>query len=698
MSYRVATDVGGTFTDLASFNSETNELVISKASTTLDVIEGVAATISKAKLDVAAIDYFVHGSTVAINTVIERKGALTGLISTEGFRDTLEIARGNIINSFDLLFITAEPLVPRKRRLEVGERMLANGTVKRELDIDGALDTLRRLEAAGVEAIAVCLLHSYANPEHERRLKDILTANAARPLFVTISSDIVREYREFERTSTAVLNAYIGPRVSRYLDGVQKYLLAGGFRGNAMIMQSGGGTMAFEFARQQPVRMMESGPVGGAVAAAHVAARAGYENVVAFDMGGTTAKVSIVRDGAIDIAEGYWIDGEEHGFPLQLPVVDVVEIGAGGGSIAHVDELGALKIGPQSAGAVPGPVAYGKGGTEPTVTDANVVLGRLNPEYFLGGEIALSVKGSEDAIRRTIADPLALEVSRAAFGIVKIADTYMAQAVRQMTVQKGHDPRDFVLFAYGGGGPGHAVSIARELGIGTVVIPPYPGIFSAIGMLLSDAKESFKLSRICRLCDATAPMFEALFADMEGDGRARMCEAGFAEADISYSRAVDMRYAGQEFTLRLPFADRPPAADMFENLGRRFADLHALRYGHAFDSMPTEVVALIVEVSGRLAKPTVMTASSAQSNRASQSRRVYFEDEGYLECRVCRREELMPENHLDGPLVIEEAASTTLVHPGDRVTVDDESNIVISVGTLDSLSRAASRWARELAR
>jgi N-methylhydantoinase A len=671
MTYRVATDVGGTFTDLAAFNSATNELVISKASTTPDVKDGVAAAVIKAKLDLAAIDYFVHGSTVAINTVIERKGALTGLLSTEGFRDTLEIARGNIINSFDLMFTTAQPLVPRKRRLEIRERTLADGSELRPLDVESAIAALRRLEAAGVEAIAVCLLHSYANPEHERMLGELLASHAARPVFLSISSEIVREYREFERTSTAVLNAYVGPTVSRYLDGIQQYLAAGGFHGNAMIMQSGGGTMAIDFARRQPVRMMESGPVGGAVAAAHVAARAGYDNVVAFDMGGTTAKVSIVRGGEIDIADGYWIDGEEHGYPLQLPVVNVIEIGAGGGSIAHVDELGALKIGPQSAGAVPGPVAYGKGGTKPTVTDANLTLGRLNPAYFLGGELALSTQRSED-------------------------DTYMAQAVRQMTVQKGHDPRDFVLFAYGGGGPGHACSIARELGIGTVVIPPYPGIFSAIGMLLSDAKESFKLSRICRLADADDATFEALFGDMEREGKERMRSAGFDDVDISYARAVEMRYSGQEFTLRLPFGGGEP--DVFGDLHRRFAELHALRYGHAFESMPSEIVDLIVEVYGRLPKPVVKLAATTEAAVSAPSRRVYFEDEGFIECRVCRRDALAPGTVVDGPLIVEEATSTALIHPGDSVTVDAESNLVITVGTFDGISRAASRWAQSTAR
>lgn len=683
MSARVATDVGGTFTDLAAFDPATNALTISKASTTTDITGGVASAVGKAKLDVSALDYFVHGSTIAINTVIERKGALTGLLSTEGFRDVLEIARGNIINAFDLMFVTPEPLVPRKRRLEIAERMLADGSVARTIDLDRAREALRALESSGVEAIAVCLLHSYANPEHERILKELIAAETTRPLFISISSEIVREYREFERTSTAVLNAYVGPRVSGYLDGIQRYLASGKFGGNAMIMQSGGGTMTLEFARQQPVRMMESGPVGGVVAAAHVAAQAGYENVVAFDMGGTTAKVSLVRNGQIEIAEGYWIDGEEHGYPLQLPVVDVVEIGAGGGSIARIDELGALKIGPDSAGAVPGPAAYGKGGAAPTVTDANLVLGRLNAAYFLGGEISLSVELAKEAIRGAIAAPLGLELLRAAFGIVKIADTYMAQAVRQMTVQKGHDPRDFALFAYGGGGPGHAVSIARELGIETVVIPPHPGIFSAIGMLLSDAKESFKLSRITRVAGAKREAFEGHYAAMEEEGRARMRAAGFADAEIRSVRSIEMRYVGQEFTLRLPFSEAG-LADVAADLERRFANLHELRYGHAFDGKPTEAVAMHVEVYGGLPKPKLTLPPAHKNGAARQARQVYFEERGLVECPIHRREILGPGARIEGPAIVEETASTTLVHPGDLLTVDASSNLVITVKGLGS--------------
>jgi N-methylhydantoinase A len=679
---RVATDVGGTFTDLAAYDEASNAIVIAKASTTPDIASGVADSLDKAHLKPAEADQFIHGSTVAINTVIERNGARTGLLTTKGFRDVLEIARGNIINSFDLLFETPEPLVPRRYRLELGERMLADGTVERPLDRTSVSTALRELTEQGVEAIAVCLLHAYANPAHEQAVKGMIDHQCGNSIFASISSDILREYREFERTSTAVLNAYVGPRVSAYIDRMHRYLMDGGFRGNAMIMQSNGGTMTFGMAKVQPVRTMESGPVGGTVAAADIARKLGYKNVVAFDMGGTTAKVSIVREGNLDIADGYWIGGEEAGYPLQLPVVDVVEIGAGGGSIARIDDIGALKVGPISAGAVPGPACYSRGGSSPTVTDADLVLGRLNPQYFLGGEISLSVEKAREAIERNIATPLRMDTIRAAFGIVKIADTHMAHAVRLMTVQKGHDPRDFALVAYGGAGPGHAVSVARELAIGTVVVPNYPGILSAVGMLLTDAKEEFLLSRVCKLEDAVPDVLDELFGEMESNGFRRMTESGFRPESIVARRAVDMRYTGQEFTLRLPVPEKTTVRDFKTSLARRFTELHEIRYGHAFDKAVPEIVCLRVEVLGKLPKPDVHGVANGRGNGKSDpagQRQVYFENTGFVGCAVYRRDRLRPGAAFSGPAVIEEMASTTVIHPGDNIRVDSDSNLIVSL-------------------
>lgn len=679
--FRVATDVGGTFTDLAAYDSNANEIIVAKASTTTDISTGVADSVAKAGITVRDTDQFIHGSTIAINTVIEKKGAKTGLLTTRGFRDTLEIARGNIINSFDLMFTTPEPLVPRRHRLEITERMLANGSVATPLDEAQASEALRQLTEQGIEAVAVCLLHAYANPAHEQKLRELIARQCGNSIFASISSDLLREYREFERTSTAVLNAYVGPRVSAYIDRMHRYLSEGGFKGNAMIMQSSGGTMTFDLAKSHPARTMESGPVGGTVAAAHIAAKCGFKNVVAFDMGGTTAKVSIVRDGRMEIAEGYWIGGEEMGYPLQLPVVDVVEIGAGGGSIARVDEMGGLKVGPTSAGAVPGPACYRRGGTLPTVTDANLVLGRLNPDFFLGGELKLSADLANQAVQQHIAGPLNMETARAAFGIVKIADTHMAHAARLMTVQKGHDPRDFVMVAYGGAGPAHAVAVARALGIKTVVIPCYPGILSAVGMLLTNAKEEFVLSHPVRLADVSLTKLEQLFQDMEQTGAERMRAAGFQPSRISFWRAVEMRYAGQEFSLRLPLLESTSSANFKASLAKQFTEMHELRYGHAFEKAAPEIVSMRVEVSGNLDKPTLtfQQPSTARGSKGAK-RKVYFENVGFVDCAVFHRGELRTGDEIPGPVLIEEMASTTLVHPGDTLRVDGEGNLVITLG------------------
>ncbi len=679
---RIATDVGGTFTDLAAYDSETGEFIIAKASTTPEVVNGVSDVMHKARVDAAKADYFIHGSTIAINTVIEKKGVVTGLITTRGFRDVLEIARGNIVNSFDLLFTTPPPLVPRRLRLEIDERIRADGSILRPLDEAEVKARVRDLMGQGVKAIAVCLLHAYANPVHEKRVAALVREVCGEAIFVSVSSDILREYREFERTSTAVLNAYVGPRVGAYLHSLQGRLAETGFRGSAMVMQSNGGTMAFELAKVQPVRTMESGPVGGTVAAAHLAAKAGYRNVVAFDMGGTTAKVSLVRDGNFEISEGYWIGGEEHGYALQLPVVDVVEIGAGGGSIARVDEMGSLKIGPTSAGAVPGPACYGKGGNLATVSDADLLLGRLNPDYFLGGELTLSPQKSFEVIAAQVAQPLGLEVMRAAFGIIKIADTHMAHAVRLMTVEKGHDPRDFVLVAYGGAGPCHAVAVARELNIGTVVIPANSGILSAVGMLLTDAKEEFVLSRICALDVAVPAELELLFQELETDGFRRMQSAGFGSSDIYTRRAVELRYTGQEFTLRMPVTEPTSSEGFLGNLRKRFSELHELRYGHAFDKATLEIVALRAEVCGRLEKPKLDMGPHSTGKVAApeyDNRQVYFEGCGKVPCRVYRRDRLALGSHITGPAIVEDMASTTVLHPGDTGVVDSHGSLIITV-------------------
>ena len=680
---RVATDVGGTFTDFVAFDAASGTLVAAKASTSVDIIAGIVECFRKSGTEVAKLAHFVHGSTVAINTVVERKGARTGLLATEGFRHVLDLGRGNIPNSFDLMFETPRPLVPAHLRRAVRERMLSDGTVMTALDEKQALVAIKELADAGLEAIAICLLHSYANTAHEQTLKK-LAAHSHPQLYVTASSDIIRQYREYERTSTTVLNAYVGPKVGAYLRELDGFLRNEKFHGTSMIMQSNGGTMTIEAARAQPVRMMESGPVGGTMAAAYIGKQLGYANVVAFDMGGTTAKVSMVKEGEIEVADGYFIGGEEVGYPLQLPVVDIIEIGAGGGSIAHLDEAGALKIGPASAGAVPGPVCYGRGGAQPTVTDADLVLGRLNPDYFLGGEIVLHKNEALRAIEEHVGSPLGLDGVNAARGIVKLADISMAHAVQSMTVQRGYDPRESVMVAYGGAGPLHAVAIARELRINTVVIPPYCGIFSAVGMLLADAKDEYVLSHIQLFNAAAAPELSRLFAAMEETGSPVMMRAGFTASSIVMKRALEMRYIGQEFSLLIDCPSQAFSLTAMQEIRDRFNAVYAARYGHAFPDLLPEVASLRLHVYGVLAKPDLNLrgeAKSATDAQPREHRRVYFDEAGFVDCAVYRRPALPVNMLLSGPIVIEEHSSTTIVSPLDTVMADEYGNLIIKVGS-----------------
>jgi len=564
----IALDIGGTFTDLIAFDRASGTIHHAKSSTTpYDLAVGIRETLSKSALAFADAQSFVHGSTIAINTAIERTGAKTALFVTQGMRDVYKIGRGNRPESYNLFFKRPVPLVPRHLTFEVAERLNAAGEVLTAFDAAQASEVAAQMD--GCEAAAVCFLHSWANPEHEQRMGEVLHSvaqasslragrmpapheGAAPPLHISLSHEIVREYREYERTSTTVLNAYIGPRVSRYLQQLEDLLGSMGFDGQLHIMQSNGGIMSPETAKRTPVAMMESGPVGGIIAAAEVGRELGIHNVIAFDMGGTTAKCSLVQNNQPDIAQGYFIGGAASGQPVMLPVVDIVEVGAGGGSIAWIDEVGALKVGPRSAGGHPGPICYGQGGAEPTVTDANVVLGRISSSRFLGGEMPLNVDAARQGIAAKVAEPLHLSVEDAALGIIKIAVAEMSLAVRAVSVERGYDPRDFALVVFGGAGPVHGGMIARELHIPRLVIPRVPGHFSALGMLLADLRHDYVRTYYKPLLETDFGEIERIFGSMIDEGRTLLANEGVAPDAMTFNRFLDVRYVGQEFSIPTP--------------------------------------------------------------------------------------------------------------------------------------------------
>lgn len=677
----IALDIGGTFTDLTALDDETGTVLQAKASTTPAALEiGIQKCIEKSGLDVGKAHSFVHGSTVAINIAIERTGAETALIVTEGTRDVYSIGRGNRPEAYNLFFRRPVPYVPRQRVYEISERLNAAGEVLVSIDEDDLARAIAALKASKAEATAVCLLHSYANSEHENKVGFAL-AGALPSVYSSLSHAVVSEYGEYERMSTTVMNAYIGPKVSDYVDRLDSLLKDSGFTGLLLIMQSNGGVMTADVAKKFPVRMMESGPVGGIVAAAQVGKRLGYLDVIAFDMGGTTAKASLIRDAEPQITHGYYIGGYVSGQPVLAPVVDVIEVGSGGGSIAWIDEVGALKVGPKSAGGDPGPVCYGWGGSEPTVTDANAVLGRIGPRSFLGGEILLDVASARQAIIDKVAAPVGLDAVEAAVGIIRIAVAQMSLAVRGVSVERGYDPRDFALVACGGAGPLHVAQVARELHIPLAIVPCLPAHFSALGMLLADIRHDYVQTAFSRLENVQMSEMRRLYGCLLDEAHATLREEGVADSNMSFQRFIDMRYVGQDFSVHTPIAEASLSADDSQELRKGFDDIHARRYGHKASGEPVEMVNVRLTARGRRIHPDVPTLDSVRRDALKETRSVYFDEiDGWIDCPIYDRELLHSGQEIEGPAIIEEYASTTLLFPGDIATVKDTGELVIRIG------------------
>ncbi len=670
---RIAADVGGTFTDVATFDASTGRLTLGKSLTTPErIVEGIGHATARADSHFAESALFLHGSTIAINVMLERTGARTALVTTRGFRDVYEIGRVNRPDSYNLFFRKHRPLVERALRFEVDERMNAAGEPLKHINFAELEAIARRLEAERVESLAILFLHSYRNPRHEIAAKRFFQRRLPR-LFVSASHELSQEYREFERTSTVAANAYIGRQVERYLGEVQTYLEEARFPGRFLIVQSSGGLCQSAQARSECIRMLESGPAAGVIGTQALCASLGIDHAIAFDMGGTTAKAGMVLHGRPLMANNVMVGGYAEGLPIQVPMIDIQEVGTGGGSIARVGAGNALRVGPQSAGANPGPVCYGRGGREPTVTDANLILGRLSAEKFLGGDMRLDLAAAREAMTG-FASTLGLSVEAAADGIVRIAVASMANVVKRVTTERGLDARDFPMVSYGGAGPLHDVLVARELQIREVIVPNAPGHFSAYGMLVADLRRDFVRTVFTRLADAPFDTFSSVLADAEAAGRADM-----KGSKVSLQYGADMRYVGQEHAVTVDFPSDLVRERDTQGIKAAFDAAHEERYGYASPDEGAEIVSLRVSIIGELAKPVLPNVAEGPLPR-SASRPVYFTGDGFVDTRVFTRPALKAGNRIDGPALIEEYGSTTVVPPGASLAVDEFGNLRIENG------------------
>lgn len=679
-SRRVAgIDVGGTFTDLVLLDpaDPANPVRIAKVPTTpANQAEGVLAALRAADVDLATLAAIVHGTTATTNALLERKVARAGLITTRGFRDVLELGRRTRPQPYGMTGVF-EPLVPRELRLEVPERLDYAGRVLTALDEAAVAAAARQLLAEGCEAVVVHFLHSYANPAHELRAGEIVRALWPNP-YVTLGHQVVSEYREYERGTTAAVNACVQPVLHRYLDRLRAGLAAEGFGAELLVMQGNGGTVSARIAAEEAAKTVMSGPASGVIAAAYLGSRAGYPDLVTYDMGGTSTDVALIRNGVPAVTDELEL---EYAMPVHVPMVDVHTVGAGGGSIARVDAAGLLRVGPESAGAVPGPVGYGRGGTLPTITDANLLLGRLDPAKLLAVERRVTLPEVAAAIDREVARPLGLTPEQAAAAILRVANDRMAGAIRMVSLARGHDPRDYALFAFGGAGPLHASALARELGIPTLIVPARPGITNAVGCAVADLRHDFTRTLNRSLEQVTAPEVAAVLASQAAEGRRTLDREGVPVAEVAVLHSADMQFRGQTHLLNVPLdaAALDPAT-----LRAAFERAYLDRFGIALPEIGAVLVNLKTSVIGR--RPPIDPALFAASNERAPTlaaaqvaeRPVWFEA-GWHPTPVYRRDRLPPDAALTGPAIVEQLDATTVLEPGDRARQDGAGNLIVAV-------------------
>jgi N-methylhydantoinase A len=676
VTWRVAIDIGGTFTDLVAIARPSGEILRAKALTTPDrLVDGVLQAIDQAGLRAEEVSDVVHGSTVAINAILQQQGARTALLTTRGFRDVLEMGRKSRPDMYNLFFQPRVCLVPRELRAEIDERVAFDGAIIQPTD-PGQIRQVIEALPDDVEAIAICFLHSYAHPVHE--LEALRIAQDARPgVYITASSSVSGEFREYERTSTAVANSYVGPLVASYLGDLRGALQTRGFQGPLLITQSNGGVMTADQAIEQPIRTTESGPAAGVNGAAWLGRELGIENLIAFDMGGTTAKACVVLDGVPEIAPEYYIGGHLTGIPIQAPFLEIVEVGAGGGSIGHLDSGGGLRVGPISAGASPGPACYGFGGTEPTVTDANVLVGKIGSDFH-GSRLVLHRDQALKALSK-LAENVGVEPIECANGIIRVANSIMANAIRAVTIERGRDPRDFTLVAYGGAGPLHAAALAEELQISRVLIPGGSGTFAASGMQVTDLRHDVARTFVSRLDTVDAEMVEASFAGLESGAQGFMDTHDEVPVDgaVHFSRRLDMRYVGQFHPLSL---ELPPGqfGEIRPRLANLFHEAHDQRYGHCAPDEAIEISGLRVTATRAVRKSEAVTNSVVHEEQLP-SRDVYFESGEKFSTPVFDGPALEAWRTIDGPAIIEEDTTHIIVPPRARATVLAGHHILIEV-------------------
>ncbi len=690
--YVLGIDIGGTFTDMVLLDTNTLQLAVHKCLTTPgDPAEGVMRGITEWFADIQvpprAVDTIIHATTLITNSLIERKGALTGLLTTEGCRDILEIGRENRYDLYELALELPTPLVPRQLRREVYERMRADGEIQTLLVSDGALQEVEALRRAGVESLAICFLHAHVNDTHEQIVRRLLETQYP-DLPLSLSSEVAREIGEYERTTTTVVNAYVQPLAQRYLGDLQRRLNGFGLSGPLYIMLSSGGVTAADTAAQVPVRMIESGPAAGALAGSFFGGLGDQRQVIAFDMGGTTAKACLIDDGQPVIAFSFEAARVQRfkkgsGFPLQIPAIDLLEVGAGGGSMARIDAMGLLKVGPESAGAEPGPACYGRGGAHPTVTDADLVLGYLNPDYFLGGTMSLDTAAAEAAIRGHVAQPLEVDVQRAAWGIHDIINEQMASAMRIHIAEKGKDPRDYTIVATGGAGPLHAFRIAEKLHVRRVLCPLAAGVASTIGLLVAPPKVDLVHSRVWRLNEIDWNALNQLYADLENRARAMLEPMGEAAAHLTLNRLADMRYVGQGHTIVVPLPAGELLADMQGDIETRFEAVYQQLYGRSLPGVAIEGITWRLTALGQgttldmaRAHPAVEQASDALRGH----RAIYLpEAQQYVDVPVYDRYALQAGMQVEGPAILEERESTVVMGQRGQGAVDSAGNLTITL-------------------